>query len=149
MLKLIKAINMQKESGVTLTGIIVYVIAMAIVISIVATITSFFYTNIMGQRSSSDNMAEITKFHMYFLEEVKDRNAKITKIENSSIQFGTGNTFSFENNSIYYNRIKICSNVKLLQFTQETVNSHQIIKVLITIGDDMEYTKTTEYVLGS
>ena len=48
MLKLIKAINMQKESGVTLTGIIVYVIAMAIVISIVATITSFFYTNIMG-----------------------------------------------------------------------------------------------------
>ena len=139
---------MRKETGITLTGIIIYVIAMVVVVSIIATVTSFFYTNVIQLKDNSDNISELTKFHMYFLEEVKDINCEITRLEDNAIQFRTGNTFSFQNNAIYYNHVKICENVSNLQFDVENINNHQVIRVLVSLGNSMEYTKTTEYVVG-
>ena len=139
---------MKKETGITLTGVIVYVIAMVIVISIIATITSFFYTNVIQLKENGDNISELTKFHVYFLQEVKDINCEITKLQKNSIQFRTGNLFTFQDNAIYYNQVKICENVSNLQFDVEEVNGHQVIKVLISLGNTMEYTNTLEYVVG-
>ena len=139
---------MKKEQGVTLTSILVYIIAMVIVIGTIATITSFFYTNVTGVKDNSDNIAEITKFHMCFLEEVKKQNNEIIRLENNTILFSTGNTFFYQDKSIYYNQVRICENISHLQFNVEEVNSKQVIQVLITIGDDAEYTKITQYVLG-
>lgn len=138
---------MKSESGLTTTSIIIYVIAMMLVIGIIATITSFFYTNVYTLDNSSNNISEITKFHMYFLEETNKTKNEIIRQNENSISFSTGNTFSFQDKSIYYNNIRICENISDLEFAIETLNEKQVIKVLIVIGNESEYSKTTEYVM--
>lgn len=140
---------MKKDSGLTMTSIIVYIIAMLIVIGTIATITSFFYTNVNHANDSSNNLSEITKFHMYFLEETTKHNNPVKEIKGNSITFATGNTFTFQDNSIYFNHIKICENISNLQFASESKNDKTVIQVLITIGQNNEYTKTTQYVLNT
>lgn len=140
---------MKTDSGLTVTSIIVYITAMVIVIGTIASITSFFYTNVSNLDDNSNNMSEITKFHMYFLEETTKMNNSIMTLNDTLVSFATGNTFIYQNNSIYFNNIKICDNISNLQFAKEEVNDKTIIKVLITIGQDNEYTKTIKYVLNS
>lgn len=139
---------MRKDSGLTITSIIIYIIAMLIVIGIIASITSFFYTNVNNANENSNNISEITKFQMYFLEETTKKDNDINVIKDTSITFKSGNTFTFQDNSIYLNNIKICENISNLQFKKEQVNNKIIIKVLLTIGENNEYTKTTSYVLN-
>lgn len=140
---------MKSESGITTTSIMIYIIAMVIVIGIIATITSFFYTNVVNLNENSSNIAEITKFQMYFLEEVKNANNAIAQSSDSMITFTTGNTFTFEKNAIYYNHIKICDLVKNMQFAIEEINHKQVIRVLLTIGENSEYTKTMSFVMAT
>ena len=140
---------MKSNSGITTTSMIVYVIAMIIVIGTIATITSFFYTNVTQLEDNSDYLSEITKFHMYFLEETTKKDNEIHNLQEQSISFTTGNTFTFQDNSIYFNHIKICEEVSNLQFATEMKNGKTIIKVLITFGTGNEYTKTTQYVLNN
>ena len=85
---------------------------------------------------------------MYFLQEIKKVDNKIIKLNDTSITFMTGNTFTFQDNSIYFNNIKICEYVKDLKFDVEDVNSKKIIIVFITIGENLEYTKTTKFVMN-
>lgn len=139
---------MKNNHGVTITSLIVYVIAMLIVIGIIANLTSFFYTNVFNLEDESANISEISKFNMYFLEEVKNPNNSIAQINENSITFVTGNTFIFQDNSIYLNNIRICENIKNLNFTKEEINSKDVINVLITVGDNMEYTKATKFVMA-
>ena len=139
---------MNSSRGVTTTNLIIYVIAMLIVIGIIANITSFFYTNVTNLEDNSSNVSEITKFNMYFLQEVKNSNNDIITVNESSITFLTGNTFTFQDNSIYMNSSKISENIKDLKFSLEEINSKKVITVLITIGENLEYTKTTKYVMN-
>ena len=139
---------MKSDRGITTASLIVYIIAMLIVIGIIATITSFFYTNAINLDDSSNNVSAITKFNMYFLEETKNRNNEIAKCDKNSITFLTGNTFTFQDNSIYLNSIKICENVKNLEFNVDQNNDKEVVNVLITIGENVEYTKSTKYVMS-
>ncbi len=140
---------MRRDAGLTTTSIIIYVIAMLMVIGIIASITSFFYSNVNNVSENSNNLSEITKFHMYFLEETTKEDNSIYEIKDNSITFATGNTFTFQNNSIYFNHIKICEKVSNLQFAKENQNEKTVINVLIVIGENNEYTKTTQYVLNT
>lgn len=140
---------MKNNSGVTITSIVVYVIAMVIVIGIIASITSFFYSNVNNVNENSNNISEITKFHMYFLEETTNESNSIISISNNKITFLTGNTFTFQDKAIYFNHVKICEQIESLQFQTEEINQKTIINVLITIGQNNEYTKTTKYVLAN
>ena len=138
---------MKSDRGITITSLIIYVIAMLIVIGIIANITAFFYRNVLNLEDESTNICEISKFNMYFLEEVKNDNNSIVELNKNSVTFVTGNTFTFQDNSIYLNNIRICENIKNLDFSKEELNDKDVINVLITIGDNMEYTKTTKFVM--
>lgn len=139
---------MKKDSGLTITSIIIYIVAMLIVIGIIATITSFFYTNVNNANNNSNNISEITKFHMYFLEETTKQDNEINVITDILISFKSGNTFTFQDNSIYFNNSRICENVNNLKFNVEEVNQKKVITVLITVGENLEYTKTTKFVMN-
>ncbi len=139
---------MKNNHGVTITSLIVYVIAMLIVIGIIANLTSFFYTNILNLEDESANISEISKFNMYFLKEIKNANNSIAQISENRITFISGNTFTFQDNAIYLNNIRICENIKNLAFAREETNGKELISVLITVGDNMEYTKTTKFVMS-
>lgn len=138
---------MKSQSGLTTTSIIIYIIAMMIVIGIIASITSFFYTNVYALDNSSNNITEITKFHMYFLEETNKKGNEIVNATEKSISFSSGNTFSFQDKSIYSNSVRISENIYDLQFEIETVNDKQTIKVYMVIGNESEYSKITQYVM--
>ena len=138
---------MKSDRGVTTTSLIIYIIAMTIVVGIIATINSFFYSNVMNIEDESSNISELTKFNMYFLADIKKENNDIIKISENAITFSSGNTFTFQDNAIYLNSIRNCENVKNLQFNVNKYTDKNIVNVLITIGDNMEYTKTTKYVM--
>lgn len=140
---------MKSNSGVTITSLIIYIIAMLLVIGIVATITSFFYTNVSNLEDNSQNVSEITKFNMYFIEEIEKQDNQVIAINEAKnvITFSSGNTYTFQDNAIYFNQVRICEKVKNVQFTKETINQKEVITVLITVGTNMEYTKTTQYVM--
>ena len=140
---------MKSEHGITIMSLIIYVIAMMLVIGIIATINSFFYTNVMNLEDESSNIAELNKFNMYFLEEVKNSNNNIITAKDKSITFSTGNTFLFQDNAIYLNNIRICDGIKNFSISIEEKNKKQIINVLLTIGENLEYTKTTKYVMAN
>ena len=139
---------MKAEKGITLMSLMIYVISMVLVIGIISTITSFYYTNVMSLADEGANIAEITKFNMYFLQEVKNFNNEVKQKTDKSITFSTGNTFTFQDNAIYLNNIRICEGVKDCKINIEDKNSKKIIKVLLTIGKNIEYTKTTNYVMS-
>ena len=84
---------------------------------------------------------------MYFLQEVKSNNNDIIGVNEKAITFLSGNTFTFQDNGIYMNSSKISENIKDLKFSVEEIDSKKVITVLITIGENLEYTKTTKYVM--
>lgn len=140
----------KNQNGVTLSALIVYIIMMMIIVGTVATITSMFYRNINNFADNSENIAKINKFNMYFLEEVKQEENTIVSInkEGNQVTFSSGNSFRFQNKTLYFNSIKICENVQDAKFSVSEQNAHKIIEVYITIGNNMEYSKTTQYVLN-
>ncbi len=141
---------MKNNSGVSIASLTVYVIAMLLVIGIIASITSFFYTNVNNLDNASKNASEITKFNMHFIEEVKKSGNSIMAIsqDKTKITFSSGNTYTFQDKSIYMNNIRLCENVKNLQFNLEKINEKDVVSVLVTIGDSFEYTTTKKYVIA-
>lgn len=129
---------MKNNKGITLISIIIYVIGMVIVVSIISTLTSFFYNNI-DTTDITNNTAQYTKFSSIFLEEVNKQNNAVveckTIVENgfkvSYIIFLSGNQYTFkkENNAIYKNKIKICDNVDDCDFSYSFIDSKYKIKV--------------------
>lgn len=128
---------MKNNSGVTLTSVIIYIIGMAIVIGVISTLTSFFYKNIDISEINDDSTTQYTKFSSIFLEETNKENNYVidckTVVENdkktSYIIFSTGNQYTFKNNSIYKNKIKICQNIDDCDFSYSFVDSIYKIKV--------------------
>ena len=107
---------MKCEKGITLTALTIYVIVFIFVIGIVATITSYFYNNVINFDETTKSYAEINKFNMYFLQDIKEQGITIQNIieeENQNTGIALYNskkfesiTYSFNNNSIYRNRRK-------------------------------------------
>lgn len=128
---------MKNNRGVTLTSVIIYIIGMAIVIGIISTLTSFFYKNIDISAINDDSGTQYTKFSSIFLEEINKENNYVidckTIVENdkktSYIIFSDGNQYTFKNNSIYKNKIKICQNIDDCDFSYSFVDSTYKIKV--------------------
>lgn len=128
---------MKNNRGVTLTSIIIFVIGLAITIGTVASLTSFFYKNIDISAIEDNTAIQYTKFSSIFLSEIKNENNSVidckTIIENeekiSYIIFATGNQYTFKNNCIYKNKIKICENIEDCDFSYSFVDSIYKIKV--------------------
>jgi len=141
---------MKNNKGITLTSLIIYVFVLVIVVGIVANVTSFFYTNIINAKDNGQNMATITKFNMYFTKDIKQSGNNVISIANdrSYIKFASGNVYTFQDNAIYFNNIKICDNVSNLRFQMEELNNKKIVTVLISAGLNLEVTKTTKYVMS-
>lgn len=129
---------MRNNRGITLTSLIIYVIGMVIVVSIISTLTAFFYKNI-DITDINDTTSQYTKFSSIFLNEINRENNSIveckTFLENeykvSYIIFSSGNQYTFkgENKSIYKNNIKICDNVEDCDFSYSFVDSKYMVKV--------------------
>lgn len=141
---------MKENKGVTLTSLIIYVLMLLIVVTIIANITSFFYTNVINVKDNSQNIATITKFNMYFIKDAKRMGNQVEEIgtDKSYIKFKSGNVYTFQNNAIYLNNVKICDEVTSAQFQLQQVNNKKVVSVLLSVGQNLGVTKTTSFVMS-
>ena len=83
---------MQKEKGITLISITIYVIVMLILVAVITVLTSYFYKNIDITSTSQELNQQYTKFNTYFVEEVNKKGNKILEI--GEIDTGIKNTIT-------------------------------------------------------
>lgn len=144
---------MKKESGITLITLIIYVIGITIITGILTVITNFFYQNVMHMEDASSSSAEYSKFNVVFIEEVKSFGNKVIEptelnVETKSISFSSGNTYTFQDNKIYKNKIAIASDISDCKFKLRMYESKQIVSVYMKIGGKNGFEQTIEYVVS-
>lgn len=149
---------MKNNKGITLTSLIIYVIGMLIVVATISTLTSYFYKNIDIETISDDSTTQYTKFSSIFLDEINKssntvidcKTVKENDVKISYIIFSSGNQYTFksENNSIYKNKIKICSNIDDCDFSYTFGDSKYSVKVnLKTANIDMTGENAITYIM--
>lgn len=129
---------MKSQKGITLISLTIYVIGMTIVIGILATLSTFFYTNTTDIKDI-DPITEYTTFNNHFSEEVNIPDIKILESGDDYVVFDNGTQYTFvqENNGIYKNKVKICQNIELCKFEQGlNDNGNTTIKVTMKIKND-------------
>ncbi len=132
---------MKSQKGITLTSLVVYVIGLALVVGIMAVITTNFYKNVNNNISSIDPINEYTKFNSYFTNEVNQYNIKVLDCnqtdEQNYIVFDNGVQYTFvkQNKGIYQNKIKICKDVEECTFSTGIKNGNDIVTINMKIGD--------------
>lgn len=141
---------MKSEKGVTLISLLTYIAVLLTVMVIIGRITSFFNKGL--ENIDSDNLAstQISKLNYCLLKEtktVKEGDNITTQInymkkENNGYQFPniteatttdakgqaikfleSGNIISYVNEKIYYNKIKICDNIKEFEISYNSTNN--------------------------
>ena len=140
---------MKSENGVTLTSLIIYIIVMVVVIGIIATVTNYYYANINEINTEVNVSKEYTKLNSYLSEDINNPYNVIVECKGNSIVFydfskenetdltAGYNQYTFEGDSIYFNRIKICRGVKSCEFVVDEAEPKSKFTVNITFeGED-------------
>lgn len=123
---------------------------MIIVIAVITSLTGYFYSEVNIDTEVQDANKQYTKFNSFFSEQVnKPGNIIIeanTESENPYIIFADKNQYTFikENKSIYFNNIKIATNIENCVFNNSIKNGKNVITVNIQSGN---FNKTTEYTI--
>ncbi len=153
---------MKKEQGITLITLIIYILLMTFILAGISSITASFYSNMNEFDKESESAVDYSKFNMYFLSDIKRKNAEIESSgkgyvvisyeeEGDSISSGDITVdgaetksveYSHQNNSLYRNKVKICDNVKDVIMTVDT--EENTIRIEMLIG---EYQRSTVYKL--
>ena len=138
---------MKENKGITLINLVVYVVGFTVIIGIVTVIISFINTNIVQMNEATDRVAEYSKFNLSFVEEVKKINNEVTNITNNSIEFSSGNKYTFQDNKIYLNKVALVNNVKKCTFELINIDYKQVVAVNMEIGKGTTITRNVRYVL--
>lgn len=151
---------MKSQKGITLASLAIYIILILIVLAILATVTANFQSSIKQTNREGTEIAEINKFNMYFLQEVKKQGNNIIAInenDENNITFSSKNKYVFNNNSIRLikldennqevKNIEIAKDIKKCTFERTSENGKDIIKVVIGANNTDEVTQ--EYVLNT
>lgn len=100
---------MKNQKGITLTSLVIYVIAMIIVLGVMSSIITEFYKNTNNLNLDTEELLQFNNFNTYFLKVVKAKGNRVDTIKTNYILFSSGDSFSFANHQIYYNNIAICN----------------------------------------
>lgn len=133
---------MKSQKGITLISITIYVIVMAIVVGIVAILSTFFYSNVNDANEAVDPLTEYTKFNSFFTDEVNNKDIEVlgcgtTNDGQNYIAFNNGVQYTYipENEAVYRNRVKIAKGIKQCEFKLDVENYKNVIKVTFDSGD--------------
>ena len=128
---------MKSQKGITLISLTIYVIVMALVIGVIAILSTFFYSNMKDINQTVDPITEYTKFNSFFSDEVNHENIKI--LECGVYEEGTENqqnyTFVKKNKGIYRNQVKIAKEIEDCTFTRDVKNGKDVVEVKVTAGN--------------
>lgn len=143
---------MKSDKGITLVALVIYIIVMIIVIGIMSTVLDNFYKNTNSMQADTEEILQFNNFNTYFLKEIKTNGNSVDSISNEGkyILFSSGNSFSFNNDKIYYNDIEICKQVqdmtisygKVTNDLGEEVEDNTVINITISFK---EFSKSIKY----
>lgn len=139
---------MKKEKAITLTSLVVYIIVMIMVIGVMSSVSFMFYNNTQNLKQSTKDIIEFNNFNNYFVKEIKIANNKVDQISSDGnyIIFTNGNSFSFHDNSIFYNELKIANNVNSIKFNYDKdENEKEIEDVIVVDVKFNDYEKQMKY----
>ena len=132
---------MKSEKGITLISLTIYVIAMAIVVGVIAIISTFFYSNMEDTDNIVSPMTEYTKFNSFFSDEVNHEGIEViscgtTDNGQNYIVFSNEVQYTYipENRAIYRNKVKIAKEIDDCTFTTGTNNGKRVVKVEFEAG---------------
>lgn len=143
---------MKSENGITLTTLMVYIVAMTMVTLTITNITRYFYNNVVYTETTTQYAEEYLKFTKYISEEVNKKDNTILdsgsvndtegNIKQKYVIFlKTANQYTFVGNAIYKNNDKICENISDCKFiVQEDENN--ILEIQLKMLDGTEYNNT-------
>lgn len=140
---------MKNQKGVTLIALTVYIIVLILIISILSLISKMFFTNIKYIENRGKYVSEFNKFNMYFIDDVKN-NVDIEICNDEKLILKNGTSYTFQDNGIYRDKVKICNNVSG-KFNFSEIESGGITKKIITVEMIIKGSQnlqiTNEYVL--
>lgn len=123
--------KLKNNNGITLSALVIYIIVFMIVISIMTTISTFFYSNITDVIDTPRYLSELNKFVMFFGIDIKNYSSAV--VTDNQIQFDGGPVYKYENNGIYRNDVLIAQKVLKCTFTPKEYNVNNITKNLINV----------------
>ncbi len=110
--------NLKNERGVTITSVLIYIIALTAVVIIIGRISTYFYRNMDQVTTNTAAAAEYTKFNSYFTDEINIEGNEVEFWEPNLIIFSKSeNQYTFQGNGIYRNKVKICKDVEACTFS--------------------------------
>lgn len=132
---------MKSEKGITLISLTIYVIAMAVVIGIIAIVSTFFYSNMENSDDTVSPMAEYTKFNSFFSDEVNHEGIEVIDcgttdngqkyiVFSNEVQY----TYIQANRAIYRNKVKIAKEIDGCEFAIGTNNGKRVVNVKFEAG---------------
>ena len=132
---------MKSEKGITLISLTIYVIAMAIVVGVIAIISTFFYSNMEDTDNIVSPMTEYTKFNSFFSDEINHEGIEVVScgttdngqnyiVFSNEVQY----TYISENKAIYRNKVKIAKEIDDCTFTTGTNNGKRVVRVEFEAG---------------
>lgn len=147
--------KLKSEKGITLTTLVIYTIVLMAALGILATISTFFYNNIILVKDSAKYASEFDKFNASFVHDVKENTQVVVDETNKTITFENGVTYIYnqEDKGIYREKVKVATNVDVFNVSQKTISTNnfdkQIISVNIVIGNSTKtlINKSIDYTL--
>jgi len=142
---------MKSQKGITLTSLVIYIVVATIVISTMAVVSSFFFSNMDLIKNKDQYAIEFNKFNMFFVNDIKSN--KIVEINGNKLTFPDGTIYEYnsEQKVIYRNNTQIAKQIQEVTFTAGTHKVSNTTKNLITvnlsIGKEKKFQKEIEYVL--
>jgi len=141
----------KSQKGITLLSLIIYIVVILVVIGTLSVVSQNFYSSSSYITEMGKYVAEFDKFNMFFIEDVKN-NENIYSITENQIIFEDGTIYTYSEQSIYRNKIEICSNIYTCVFTQkeETDQNNftkKIINVQLSIKGSKMFESENDYVL--
>lgn len=152
---MVKSNILKSNKGITLLGLITYIIVLLIVVGVMGTISTFFYNNLALVKNSAEYCAEFDKFNVFFINDVKNNNHVNIDTKNNIITFIDGTTYKYnsEDCGIYRGEVKIASEVRDFKATKKTITINnvdkEIVSINILIGDSTKtlVQKSIDYTL--
>ena len=111
---------MKSEKGISLVSLIIYLLAITATVAVVTRISAYFYKNMDVTTDDTLSNSEFIKFNSYFTKDVNLEYNYIKEVDEKGtyIIFEKSNhQYTFLDNAIYMDNVKICSNIDSCVFT--------------------------------
>lgn len=144
----------KKERGVTLTGLVLYVMIFTMILALLVTLSNYIFGNLNKVNNESISSEDFNKFNANFVKDVKESNNVVitSSSGNYTIVLSNGANYNYikSENAIYKDYNKIAENICTFTAEKATKNNKIVAKVTIATGKDESnkvYGKTINYVL--